>query len=302
MAAVMAAAVLFAGCTGKGGGGSDASQSSAEESVHRIMTCNIRITGLPADEQPGRRWEERRQSLIKTLRAHDPDIIAMQEVIYDSYDFCREQLSDYFPFGFEGPEMDPYEEGYHLIGKNVIFFRRDRYELAAAGTYWLSEDPLICGSMSWGTNRARHCNWVRLRDRRSGCEFRLLDVHLDHKVPEAKARQAELIAREAAQYGEAFPQIICGDFNSRKDDAPARTFTLSGWSDAYDILHGGREFGYTCHAFLGDERPAKPSAGRIDYIFVRGGAEALSCEVLKDRPDGIYPSDHYFMLAEVEIR
>lgn len=272
-----------------------------DDGIHRVMTCNIRITGLPADEKDGLRWDDRKEAMIESIRKYDPDIIMMQEVIYDSYAYCKEQFADYFPFGFEGPEMDPYTEGYHFIGKNVIFFRRDRYEFVSAGCYWLSLDPVIGGSMSWDTNRARHCNWARIIDKKTGKQIRLLDLHLDHKVDEAKVNQAKLVVREAAQYADSFPQILCGDFNSKKNSPQVRHFIENGWHDAYDELHEGKEFGYTAHAFKGDDRPYKPAHGRIDYIMTKGGAKARSCEVLKDRPRGIWPSDHYFMLAEIEI-
>lgn len=269
--------------------------------VHRVMTCNIRITGLEADERDGIRWDDRKKTMVECIRKYHPDIIMMQEVIYDSYAYCKREFAEYFPFGFEGPEMDKYTEGYHLIGKNVIFFRRDRYELVSAGCFWLSETPEIGGSISWGTNRARHCNWVRVKDKRTGQVMRLMDLHLDHKVQEAKEEQAKLVVREAAQYGDDFPQILCGDFNSKKQSPQVRHFMANGWHDAYDELHDGKEFGYTAHGFKGDNRPYKPTHGRIDYILTRGKARALSCEVLKDCPKGIYPSDHYFMLAEIEV-
>ena len=269
--------------------------------VHRVMSCNIRITGLPADEIDGRRWDERKKYMIEVIRKQKPDVVMMKEVIYDSYAYCKEQLKEYVAFGFEGPEMDPYTEGYHLIGKNVIFFRRDRYDLVSAGCYWLSEDPVIGGSISWGTNRARHCNWVRVMDKHSGKQLRLLDIHLDHKEQLAKENQAHLVVREAAQYAENFPQIICADFNSKKHQPQVRHFMENGWHDAYDELHGGKEFGYTAHAFLGPNRPPKPTHGRIDYILTKGNAKAISCEIMTDNVNGMYPSDHYFMWADIVL-
>ena len=188
----------------------------SESTTHRVMSANIRITGLEPDAGTVNEWDNRKEYMIEVLRAYNPDIIMMQEVIYDSYAYCKEQLNDYFAFGFEGPEMDPFTEGYHFIGKNVIFFSKERYELVSAGCYWLSEDPVIGGSISWDTNRARHANWVRVLDRKSGKQLRLIDIHLDHKSNDAKVNQAKLIVREAAQYQEDFPQILCGDFNSGK--------------------------------------------------------------------------------------
>ena len=304
-AAVATMCVTVSAAEGRKRGGKRAPQTETaveQNGLHRVMTCNIRITGLPADERDGVRWDDRKEVMIDCIRRYDPDIIMMQEVIYDSYAYCREQFADYFPFGFEGPEMDPYEEGYHLIGKNVIFFRRDRYDFVSAGCYWLSLDPLTGGSISWGTNRARHCNWVRVIDRQTGRTIRLLDTHLDHKEEQAKVEQARMIVHEAAQYGDDFPQILCGDFNSRKDTEQVRWFMSNGWHDAYDEMHGGAEFGYTAHAFKGDNRPYRPNHGRIDYILTHGDVRILSCEVLKDRVGDVWPSDHYFMLAELEVR
>lgn len=266
---------------------------------HRVMSANIRITGLEEDNEPYRHWDSRKEYMIDVIRSHKPDVIMMQEVIYDSYQYCKKELKEYFAFGFEGPEMDPYTEGYHFIGKNVIFFRKERYELISAGCYWLSEEPIISGSISWDTNRARHANWVRVRDRKTGKQMRLIDIHLDHKSNLAKLNQAKLIVREAAQYQNDFPQIICADFNSRKSDKQVVHFTENGWTDWYDALHNGVEFGRTAHGFKGVDNP-KPGH-RIDYILTKGAAKALSCEVLTDHKGNLYPSDHFFMLAEIVL-
>lgn len=265
--------------------------------IHRVMSANIRITGLDADANTPNEWNNRKEYMIDVIRSQKPDVVMMQEVIYDSYNYCKSELKEYFAFGFEGPEMDPYTEGYHLIGKNVIFFSKKRYELISAGCYWLSEDPVIAGSISWDTNRARHANWVRVLDRKTGKQLRLIDIHLDHKSQPAKENQAKLIVREAAQYQDKFPQIICADFNSNKGTEQVRHFTNNGWTDCYDVLHNGVEFGRTAHGFMGKNHPRKGQ--RIDYILTKGGAKALSCEMITDHRGDIYPSDHYFMLAEI---
>ena len=275
-------------------------QSAKDEStIHRVMSANIRITGLEPDAGTVNEWNNRKEYMIDVIRSYNPDVIMMQEVIYDSYAYCKQQLSDYFAFGFEGPEMDPYTEGYHFIGKNVIFLRRDRYEFVSAGCYWLSEDPVIAGSISWETNRARHANWVRVIDRKTGKQLRMIDIHLDHRSQDAKINQAKLLVREAAQYQDDFPQILCGDFNSGKSTEQVVHFIENGWTDWYDALHDGVEYGRTGHGFKGKnhEKPGR----RIDYILTKGPAKALSCEVLTDHNGDMYPSDHFFMLAEIVL-
>ena len=214
-----------------------AARPASGQRTTRVMTCNVRITGLPEDDTAGRRWEDRRDACLKAIRMYRPDVICMQEVIYDSYNYFKEKFSDYVAYGFAGPEMDPYTEGYHFIGKNVIFFSKKRYEFVSSGCYWLSETPLAAGSCSWNTMRARHCNWVRLRDRKSGAEFRVLDIHLDHKSDDARREQMKMIVGECAQYADGFPQIICGDFNSGIENAPVACLRDAGWQEAYEAVH-----------------------------------------------------------------
>ena len=132
-----------------------AARPASGQPATRVMTCNVRITGLPEDETAGRRWEDRRDACLKAIRMYRPDVICMQEVIYDSYNYFKEKFSDYVAYGFAGPEMDPYTEGYHFIGKNVIFFSKKRYEFVSSGCYWLSETPLAAGSCSWSMKVGR---------------------------------------------------------------------------------------------------------------------------------------------------
>ena len=267
------------------------------QATHNVMSCNIRIAGLDADEVDGRRWDERKDVCLKVIKSRKPDIICMQEVIYESYDYFKKKLSGYIAFGFEGPEMDPWTSGYHFIGKNVIFFSKSRYELISEGCYWLSETPEIGGSSSWETARARHCNWVRLRDRKTGKVFRVLDTHLDHITDAAKAKQTEVIVREAAQYADDFPQLLFGDFNSGIADTPYALLTAAGWKDAYEAVHGQEETGFTAHGWKFDRKKGR----RIDFIYYTPGIEVLDAEIVKDAPGGIYPSDHYFISAKLKF-
>ncbi|MCH5686766.1 hypothetical protein LWM68_22405 [Niabella sp. W65] len=53
---------------------------------------------------------------------------------------------------------------------------------------------MIAGSKSWETARARHANWVRLKERKTGKELRIVNLHLDHISDEAKLQQARMVA------------------------------------------------------------------------------------------------------------
>ena len=274
--------------------------AKGSDQIHRIMTVNIRVTGLPEDEKSGLRWSDRRDVCVEAIKREKPDIVCAQEVIYDSYQYLKDKLKGFAAFGFEGPEMDPYTEGYHLIAKNVIYYNTKRYEMVGGGSYWLSEKPLEGGSMSWGTTRARHCNYLRLRDRKTGRQFRVLNVHLDHKSDEARKQQMEMIVEECEQYAKNFPQIMCGDFNSGIKDRPSQVLRAAGWHEMWETIHGQKEFGFTAHAFKGINYKPK-NVRRIDFIYYHGDVTPLSSRVIDETIKGIYPSDHYFLVASFKL-
>lgn len=279
----------------------DSLPAEAKNELHKILTCNIRVD-LPDDEKAGFGWKGRRDICVDIMRRHKPDIICMQEVLRNQNEDLKKAFPDFFSFGFEGPEMDGPQVGYQGIAKNPIFYSTKRYELLSAGGYWLSETPLVAGSLSWDTARARHANWVRLRDRRSGKEFRVINLHLDHKSQPARIGQIKVVEAEAQQYQKDFPQVLSGDFNAGMSNEVYASLKAHGWTDSHTKLHGDTEPGYTTHQFMGDKYPKKDAGRKIDFIFYRGeGISPVSSGIIRDAIDGRYPSDHYFVSAELRI-
>lgn len=269
--------------------------SGASTQQLKVMTCNIRVSAIEADREIGQEWARRRQLIRKIILGAKPDIVCMQEVIPESYADMSKDLGAYASFGFSGADMDKFAAGYHGIAKNPIFYLKSRYELVAAGTYWLSDRPLIAGSMSWGTARARNCSWVRLRENKSGREFRVVNVHLDHISDKARDAQIGLVVEECAQYDSLLVQIMCGDFNCDYTKTPIRHILDNGWTDSYNVVHGN--FGaHSFHGFKGDEYK-KSKSGRIDYIFERGPVTPTSSTIIKEHDGILFPSDHYFVLS-----
>lgn len=274
--------------------GSFNSEKSSES--HKILCCNIRVA-LPEDDAAGFGWNVRKEVCIDVMRSQKPDIICMQEVLEVQNDDLKKAFPKFFSYGFEGPEMDAFKEGYHGIAKNPIFFSKSRYELIAASQYWLSETPLVAGSLSWDTARARNASWIRLKDKKSGSEFRVVNLHLDHKSQPAREKQIKLVLDEAAQYPKDFPQILTGDFNVGADNPVYDLVESSGWNDTYTSIHRNAGQDFTFHQFKGESYTKKGNAGKIDFIFSKGNVKATSSEIIKDNKNGRYPSDHYFVSA-----
>lgn len=277
-----------------------ASGRSEERSAHKILTCNIRVA-LESDEEKGYGWEQRKNTCMEIIADQRADIIGFQEVIQPQMDDLRRYFHAFDSFGYDGPEMDAHQSGYHGIAKNPIFFSRDRYKLLSAGQFWLSETPLIGGSISWNSARARHANWVRLKERHSGKHFRVINLHLDHKNQQAREKQIDLVMKEAGQYPEAFPQMLTGDFNASAKNAVYQAITDADWRDSYTEIHGDQEPGYTVHLFQGENYPKKDKGRKIDFIFTKGPVNSLEASIIKDHKNGQYPSDHYFVSALLKL-
>src|SRR5690606_30994754 len=238
---------------------------------HRVLCCNIRVA-LADDEAKGVGWSSRKTVCLDIIEKQKPDIIALQEVLKVQADDLRCHLPTFQLFGFDGPEMDVRAVGYHGIAKNPIMFSRERYELVSAGCYWLSETPLIAGSMSWETARARHANWVRLEDKRTKQHFRVINLHLDHVSQAAKEGQTQVVLEESGQYTAEFPQLLVGDFNASMENPVYQRIEKYGWKDTYTAIHGPTEPGGTVHRFQGENYIHRGKGRKIDFVFVKGGA------------------------------
>lgn len=270
--------------------------------AHTVLTCNIRVD-LPEDDASGNGWKARRELCCAVIGRQRPDVIGFQEVLRGQMEDLERAFPDFGSFGFAGPEMDARREGYHGIAKNPILYSKQRYDLVSAGGFWLSETPHLPGSLSWESGRARHVNWVRLRERATGREFRLLNTHLDHVTQRAREEQIKLILAEAAVYAPDFPQVLTGDFNAGADNPVLQLCLDAGWTSTQRAAPGPRDEGLTVHGFLGPAYKPKTAAGArkgpIDFILTRGPVTTKSWRIIRDSRDGRFPSDHYFVAAEV---
>ncbi len=262
----------------------------------RVLCCNIRVD-VPADSEAGNGWNDRKDYCLEVIRAQNADVICPQECRNTHYHDLRAGLPEYESFGIANPDTE-----FHPT--NAIFYSRERFELISAGGFWLSETPHIEGSVSWDSARPRFANYVNLRDRESGRELRVWNSHLDHIGQVARENQARIIVEAAQALPEDLPQIFTADCNADASNPAIDVLKEGGWIDTYTLIHGPADPGFTYHAFMGPqfaERPPEKIKGKIDFIFSRGPVETLASEIIYDNRDGKYPSDHYFLSAEVGI-
>jgi len=288
----------------------------------RVVTANLRATH-ERDYATGDGWTQRRELCRDVLLAQRADLLGFQECRLAHLDYLLPYFPDYAAFGLANERPGRTEEP-----SNSILYSTRRFEHRGEGGFWFSEEPMVRSSRAWGTAAPRFINWLDLRDRVTGRALRFWNTHLDYHSRLAREHSSALIAAAAAALPDTLPQVLAGDFNARGtprhqrrivDEAgnvrtepitnpPPRSRAIQnvidgGWHDTHEDLHGAEEPGLTAHQFRGEEFAATEQGqarGKIDYIFRRGPLRTIAAEIIRDRRDGRYPSDHYFVSAELE--
>jgi endonuclease/exonuclease/phosphatase family metal-dependent hydrolase len=255
----------------------------------RILTCNVRYSGAK-DGDNG--WMHRRDLCAKVIRLQNPDVICFQEMWAEQFADLVAAFEDFETFA-----MVDEPTGRHPM--NAIFYSGDAFRRISAGGYWLSQTPHVPGSRSWDSACVRLANWLRLQDRVTGAEFRVVNTHLDHVSQLARENQARLIVEDAAAYPDGYPQLLTGDMNADWTNDAIAIFRRGGWTDTYATVHGTENPGHTFHGFLGLDFVS--DVGKMDWIFARGAVAVKDAEVISDSENGRFPSDHYFIAATFSI-
>ncbi len=270
-------------------------EAESTPTFHRVLTCNIRLP-QPQDAEAGDGWPERRQLCADVIRSQHPDIICLQESELEQLEFLKSQLRGFESHGLTNPHIA-------FRPQNSILYSTARYALLSAGGFWLSETPHVAGSSSWDSARPRFANWIDLKERATGTELRVWNTHLDHKGQVAREQQARMLL-EACQPFPDLPQVLAGDFNADTRNPAIVLLREGGWGDTYTSIHGPEDPGFTYHAFIGPKRAERitpKNPGKIDWIFTRNVKRVLAAEIIYDQRDGRYPSDHYFVSADIVL-
>lgn len=253
----------------------------------KVMTFNLRRR--KASDGPNA-WDERREAAVEVIRRHMPDLLGTQEGLSEQVGYVLEHFPEYGVLGEArfGGSNDEF---------NAILYRKDRFRPEMVGNFWLSDTPEVAGSRTWGNLVPRMATWARFTDKDSGQQFHHVNTHLDHLVPSARRKGAELIR---SHLPDDVPCIVTGDFNALQRGGTYRfltgdrgaALTDSRWACTTPIQS---RWNATFHRFTGR------GLYRIDYILGRHVAEFSGHRVVRDRIDGKYPSDHFPVVCEATL-
>lgn len=273
--------------------GPDSGLAQKQTSAVRVMSYNIRYgTANDGDNH----WDKRKDFLIETIRAFDPDLLGTQETLGFQRDYLSAKLNGYDVLGVGR------DDGKDAGEMTALYYKRSRFEKLDGGHFWLSEMPDQPGSKSWDTSLTRMATWVKLRDRLQPKAKPIIffNTHFDHRGNQARVESAKLIRRKIVEASKTCRVIVTGDFNAGEDSAPYSAFFGADESgkppvrDAYRIAHPTRA---TNEGTFSSFKAEATSGPRIDWIGVSREWQVLQSTIDRTAREGRAPSDHFAMLA-----
>jgi len=259
----------------------------------RVMSFNIRYDE-PRDGVNA--WSNRKQKVADVIRFHKVDLVGVQEALLTQLRDLESMLPDMAWCGVgrtDGKEAGEY---------SAILYRKSRFQLQECKTFWLSPTTETPGSKGWDAAFPRIVTWAKFRDRRSKKTFIYFNTHFDHVGQTARVESSKLIVARLGEIAGKLPFVLTGDFNVVESNEAYKTIMAGNermkLSDAKYVSvnpHFGGDSTWTAFKQIEPGR-------KIDYVFVRAGMKVLEHGILADQWNGLWASDHFPVLAEVELR
>jgi len=265
----------------------------------RVMSFNLRYGTAP--DGPNR-WEHRRESVVRTIAAFEPDVLCTQECLAFQADYLSKELGLY---DYVGAGRDDGK----LKGEMVaIFIRRERLEILERGHFWLSDVPDKAGSIGWDAASPRMVTWVKVRTKNDPPEqFYVFNTHFDHGGARARIESAWVLRKRLQMIAGSAPLILAGDFNAPADassDSPYRLLRADGGDAAIPLRDTFRQVHKTVRASEGTFHgfTGRLTGQRIDWILATPHFDCLHAAIDHSRSAGRYPSDHFPVTAGLALR
>jgi len=241
-----------------------------------VMTMNLRF-GLADDGDNS--WPIRKKAYKLLFNTYQPDFIGVQEANNFQTQYLSTILEDYAFIGMRKPSPEFWQN-------NILFYKK-QWSCHYARHCFLSETPDTESRLP-DSKWPRQCTIGLFEN--LGSKIILVNTHFDF-LETVQKKSAQLILEFLLKLPENISTVITGDFNSPAHSTAHKIFTDNRF---IDILAGKHT--YTFHGFTGQDK-----GGHIDWILYRGALGVHETAVIKDEFDGIYPSDHFPVLARFNI-
>ena len=258
-------------------------EKSAEAT--RVMSFNVRC----ADDPEGS-INNRSQLVTAVIEQYAPDSFGVQEATAKWMRILKSELGDkYDCVGKARDYFGPFSE------YSAVFYLKDKYNLIDEGTNWLSETPEK-KSKSFDSACYRITTWAVLEDKETGKRYTHMNTHLDHVLESTRDGQAGVLLEKLEELQAEGNVIVTGDFNAYPDEDVYKRMVAV--TDDVAFTAKNADTGITFHKYGKKEDKGQ---GAIDFIFTSKGVKADTYKVIRNTVEGMYPSDHYPIVADVIV-
>jgi endonuclease/exonuclease/phosphatase family metal-dependent hydrolase len=253
------------------------------------MTFNIR-TSIGRDGNNV--WPNRKELVAETIRRSSPHLVGLQEALTEQIEYLASELPEYRWLGIDRG----LNGGNGLSESTPIFYRHAELSPIESGNFWLSDTP---DAPSRGRRGSRIVTWARFHHIETRQQIYVFNTHFTLRRGQRQLEAAELINERIAALPSGSAVIVTGDFNAVAGMSDTwRTATGGGLDDAWLVADATLGPPVT---FGGFGPPREGAENRIDWILVGGPVGVSSVETILHNEGGRFPSDHYPVVARLEI-
>ena len=233
-------------------------------------------------------WERRKGPLDAAFQAVNADIMAFQEMesfgrgMDKNINLARDWLLA------RNPDYAAAANGDAAVFPSTqpIFYRKDRLRLLDQGWFFFSETPNVIYSRTFNGSWPAFASWARFAV--DGTEMRVVNVHNDYASLSNRRLSSDLIAKRIKPWIDAGEKVmVVGDFNARAGGEPLTIVERVG-IDFVPVTGATVHFNRGLNLF-----------GAIDHLGVSEGVRLVGeTQVLRQRFDGEWPTDHYPVVGD----
>ena len=247
----------------------------------RLATYNI--------QYPVAGWPEKRiEPLIALIEEYKFDVFGAQEPFLHQIELMMKYIGKDYDWIGTNVTGDNTDRNHHF---NPIFYRRDRLELLAYDTVWLSD---AVGKPGYGARSTRLFIWAKFRDKRTGKIFYHFNGHYDHRGYEAKTASSYIVLDMIKRVSKGMPAFVTADFNSDQKSLPYRVLQESPLlENTMLVAEKAENAKYRSHSNYRSALELPADGRHIDHVFHTPNSIRIKYwELIVKDYDGKFGSDH----------
>lgn len=257
----------------------------------RVVSANVRCRIDDRDPAHPDWWQRRLPVMGQLLAALRPAVVGVQEAHFSQLEGILAELPGFASVGFgrDGGSQGEY---------SALLYDTAALRLLGWQQFWLSETPETIASKSWGTGCTRVCTVARFA-LVGGHEVVVANTHLDNASELARHEGMRLLLSRLPDPRDV-PLVLTGDFNCLAGLDPVwQQCVDAGLRDSFLVAERRGRVADTFHDY---HQPfASEPLERIDWVMVSSQWRVAFAEVATDTVDGVWGSDHWPVVADLEL-